>query len=689
MKEIFPLVQMKFRKDINGLRAWAVLAVVLFHFKLLNVTGGFIGVDIFFVISGFFMTGIIVDKIASESFSLSDFYLARARRIIPALVGLVTVLLIFGYFCLPSFLYEALGKEIRYALPFLSNVLYWSSSGYFDTASQEKWLLHTWSLSVEWQFYIFFPIYLLIAWKYYQKRFSSTCNLQTMFLIALSIPLVITLAISVFLSSGKAAFSFYLPFTRIWELLAGGLVYLLQKRFSISPFMSKMSFAIGGMALIGSCLFFSEKFSWPGGWAIIPVLASMLLIFSQRNTVFTDTRMAQWLGDRSYSLYLYHWPFVAALYYSGYETSIRWTVISIIGSLTLAHLSYLLIENPIRSTFKNIKNTRMKFVWISCILVFGLIGPIAIKSEMINIDDGRLLGVIRQVTGILNEKNNRKFGTGEYITIDEDNNITAPLYGTEDIGAIIIGDSHSSAVVTALGEAAKKHGRGVIYLGRGGCPSIDGVEKTDADYNCRERYETIFQQVQMQAPDIPVVMVNRTSFYNMGGNEVRFLDEPQGVISKRVFSNKVEWFQKEYQEHLIKTLCNLAKSRVVYIMNPIPEMGVDVPQTVAKKHFRGDSEEVYILKKAYYKRHKVVLEAQAQAEQQCGIKILDPLPYLCDEEKCYGSQKGKPLYFDDDHLSEYGNKLLTPMFEEIFSDKREETPVFSPPPNMARNFIEK
>jgi hypothetical protein len=434
--------------------------------------------------------------------------------------------------------------------------------------------------------------------------------------------------------------------------------------------MSKLCFAVGGIVLVGSCMLFSEKFSWPGGWAMIPVFSSMLLIFAQRDTVFTNTAMAQWLGDRSYSLYLYHWPFVTALYYSGYETSIKWIVVSIIGSLTLAHLSYLLIENPIRVKFRRIQKTRTKLALIGCILCFGLLGPIAIKSEILNISDERLLDSIRQVVVILKEKNNRRFETSQRIAIDDTGSTTAPLYGSKDVGAVLIGDSHSSAVVTALGEAARKYGRGVIYLGRGGCPSIDGVEKTDADYNCRARYEEVFQQIQKQSPDIPVVMVNRTSFYNMGGNEARFLDEPQGFISKRVSSYKVDWFQVEYQEHLIKTLCDLAKSRVVYVMNPIPEMGVDVPQTVAKRHFRGDTEEVYILKKDYYQRHRIVLEAQAKAQEQCGVRVLDPLPYLCDDEKCYGSQKGKPLYFDDDHLSEYGNKLLKPMFEAVFHEQR-------------------
>ena len=112
-------------------------------------------------------------------------------------------------------------------------------------------------------------------------------------------------------------------------------------------------------------------------------------------------------------------------------------------------------------------------------------------------------------------------------------------------------------------------------------------------------------------------------------------------------------------------------------MNPIPEMGVDVPQTVAKRHFRGDTEEVYILKKDYYQRHRIVIEAQTKAQEQCGVRILDPLPYLCDDEKCYGSQKGKPLYFDDDHLSEYGNKLLKPMFEEVFHEQRKYSSILS------------
>ena len=147
-----------FRQDINGLRAIAVIAVVLFHFNASWMPGGFAGVDVFFVISGFLMTGIIFRGIEQENFSILKFYVARANRIIPALAVLCLVLLVFGWFYLTPLDYKALGKHAASSVAFLSNIIYWRESGYFDAASHEKWLLHTWSLSVEWQFYILYPL---------------------------------------------------------------------------------------------------------------------------------------------------------------------------------------------------------------------------------------------------------------------------------------------------------------------------------------------------------------------------------------------------------------------------------------------------------------------------------------------------------------------------------------------------
>ena len=167
-----------FRQDINGLRAIAVIAVVLFHFNASWMPGGFAGVDVFFVISGFLMTGIIFRGIEQENFSILKFYVARANRIIPALAVLCLVLLVFGWFYLTPLDYKALGKHAASSVAFLSNIIYWRESGYFDAASHEKWLLHTWSLSVEWQFYILYPLVLVAM-----RKFMSIKTMKFLLLI--------------------------------------------------------------------------------------------------------------------------------------------------------------------------------------------------------------------------------------------------------------------------------------------------------------------------------------------------------------------------------------------------------------------------------------------------------------------------------------------------------------------------
>tara|TARA_R110001583_G_scaffold103705_2_gene250998 strand:+ start:387 stop:995 length:609 start_codon:yes stop_codon:yes gene_type:complete len=185
-----------FRTDINGLRAWAVVAVVLFHFGVPGFDGGFIGVDVFFVISGFLMTGIILGKLLTpnreSSFSLLGFYLARARRIIPALMALCIALLILGWYFLPTYDYRMLATHVITALLFISNIKFWREAGYFDPASHEKLLLHTWSLSVEWQFYLLFPIVLMVLWKLWPNRRFIGVLLLAGFVISLGLSIAIT-----------------------------------------------------------------------------------------------------------------------------------------------------------------------------------------------------------------------------------------------------------------------------------------------------------------------------------------------------------------------------------------------------------------------------------------------------------------------------------------------------------------
>lgn len=277
---------MKFRQDINGLRAIAVLSVVLYHFGVPGFSGGFVGVDVFFVISGYLMTKIIMTKIEKDSFSLVGFYIDRGRRIIPALAFLCFFLLIFGWFYLISYDYRQLGMHVASSLGFLSNIIYWIQAGYFDTASHEKWLLHTWSLSVEWQFYILYPIIIIALHKFIAVKSMKTI------LVLLTI---VSLIFSIIISSTNTSAAFYLLPTRAWEMLIGGLVFLYP--FSSSNKQKVYIERLGLLLITFSIIYFSPTFKWPGYFALIPTLGTALVIIAARsNSAITNNAVSEWFG---------------------------------------------------------------------------------------------------------------------------------------------------------------------------------------------------------------------------------------------------------------------------------------------------------------------------------------------------------------------------------------------------------
>ena len=280
----------KFRADINGLRAFAVIAVVLFHFNPSWVPGGFAGVDVFFVISGFLMTGIIFRGLEQNNFSILKFYVARANRIIPALAVLCLVLLIMGWFYLTPVEYRGLGKHVASSVSFLSNFMYWAEAGYFDAASHEKWLLHTWSLSVEWQFYIIYPIILVLLTKIF-----STKAIKSMLVIGT----ILGFIFCVIATYKWPNPSYYLLPTRAWEMMLGGIAYLYP--LTLRDNKKKILELVGLALIIGSYFFISSENLWPGYLAVFPVLGSFLIIQAQRNDSFiTGNIVFQKIGSWSY-----------------------------------------------------------------------------------------------------------------------------------------------------------------------------------------------------------------------------------------------------------------------------------------------------------------------------------------------------------------------------------------------------
>uniref|UniRef100_UPI003D768501 acyltransferase family protein n=1 Tax=Acinetobacter variabilis TaxID=70346 RepID=UPI003D768501 len=254
---------MKFRTDINGLRAIAVIAVMLFHFNAAWLPGGFVGVDVFFVISGFLMTGIIFKDLEHEKFSILKFYVARANRIIPALAVLCLVLMIFGWFYLTPFDYKLLGKHAASSMTFLSNISYWKESGYFEAGTHEKWLLHTWSLSVEWQFYMIYPLVLVAM-----RKFMS---IQTMKFVLLT-GMILGFILSVIATYKWPNPAYFLLPTRAWEMMIGGIAYLYP--LTLQENKKRLLEGTGLALILGSYFFISAEDLWPGYLAVFPVIGT-------------------------------------------------------------------------------------------------------------------------------------------------------------------------------------------------------------------------------------------------------------------------------------------------------------------------------------------------------------------------------------------------------------------------------
>ncbi|MFR0688692.1 acyltransferase family protein [Enterobacterales bacterium AE_CKDN230030158-1A_HGKHYDSX7] len=642
-----------FRRDINGLRAWAVVAVVLYHFGISGFTGGFVGVDVFFVISGYLMTGIILGALAAPAgFSFWNFYLARARRILPALLVLCAVLLALGWFYLLPSDYQRLGKHVWGSVLFTSNRMYMKEAGYFDVASHDKWLLHTWSLAVEWQFYLLFPLLLVAAWHWLGGR---RWLLPLVGAVALA-----SLGYCIALAGKDPSKAFYFFPSRAWELLAGGMLFLIQTRWQPSPRLSIWVERAGMALIIASLLLITPQMNWPGLWSLIPVSGAALVLLARRNDAWlTTSAIAQWLGTRSYSIYLWHWPVVVALAYLEASTQALPIVAGLMLTLLLGHLSYHWVEQPSGSRIGKLRP--LAATAVVAIAVIAVMGP----AKVIRKEDfqHRLPEVVQRVDDERDNRNPR---------LDECDAKTECQYGGPETRAIVLGDSHAQATVNAIVASLPNPGDGVLFIGTSGCPTIFGAQLDSPKQEvCQKILGRLRERQASLLPGTPVIVINRASYYLFGGlagepdetpnKPELYFTEPQDAPS--------EALKAQYREHYVATACELAANHPLYLVRPTPEMGVRVPEAMGRSMLLKRERKVAMSRQAYRQRNAFVSQVQDAAGAQCGAHVLDPTPYLCDDQQCSASRDGRPMYYDDDHLSEFGNRLLVPMFRPIFSER--------------------
>lgn len=380
----------KYRPDIDGLRAIAVLAVVAFHAFPNWIKGGFIGVDIFFVISGYLISTIIFESLDKGTFSFSEFYSRRIKRIFPALILVLVSCFVFGWFTLLADEFQQLGKHIAAGASFISNIVFWNEAGYFDNAADTKPLLHLWSLGIEEQFYIVWPLLLWVAWK---RNF----NLLTITVVFA----IISFALNLHGVKQDAVATFYSPQTRFWELLSGSLLawVTLYKKNSLTHIkgeidarLSRIAYngkhEIDGKAVANVLSFIgfflllygfwriNKEVNFPGKWALVPVMGTLLLLIGGSkawiNRTILSNKIVVWFGLISFPLYLWHWPLLSfARISENEEPSLNIRIAAVVLSVVLAWLTYKIVERPIR--FGKQSNAKVTALVVLMIVV-GYIG---------------------------------------------------------------------------------------------------------------------------------------------------------------------------------------------------------------------------------------------------------------------------------------------------------------------------
>lgn len=637
-----------FRYDINGLRALAVLAVVLFHFNVPGFSGGFVGVDIFFVISGFLMTGIIVRGLESENgFKLFDFYIARARRIIPALFVLCATLLILGCFFLTPEDYAKLAREVDRALLFISNNYYYKNSGYFDTESHERFLLHTWSLSVEWQFYIIYPLVLVFLSRLSVKYLS--------WFIALM--LLGSFFISVSQSIQNSNYAFYMLPSRAWEMLAGGLVFYFTRRTIVWGKYRVYLYFLGLLFIAISVFLYDADTIWPGVPAILPVLGTMLILYSGYKHWSNSNVVAQRLGDWSYSIYLWHWPLVVMLVLLGLQGFSLWSLLFVFVSIFLGLFSYKLVENPVRKLLADQKN------WKVLLLVLLGMALVLVPAKQIRKEKGYIGRVSVEAYEVFNAEFDQ-FDEMKKCQNERKENNSECFYGNGDeILAIMLGDSHAMSFMPLLVDYFSETSGVILDWSASGCHTLEGVSFTEGTgLECGTLLNKIFSEIS-NYKNTPVFISNRYSAALVGGNEHGASKKPNLFFDTK-YSEYSEGYTREVYDSYKSTICKIAKNNPVYMFSPVPELKLHVPKTMGRAlMYRNERIQVSVSRNEFETRNLWANQLLSELQTDCGVKVIDLTSAFCDTENCYGDRDGKPMYFDDDHLNTYGALLLKDILE--------------------------
>ena len=653
----------KYYSYVDGLRGFAVLSVVIYHLFPDILKGGFIGVDIFFVISGFLITKNIVHNLNDNNFDFYDFFGRRVRRIFPALLLILICSLLFGFFILFNQEFIYLNKHVASGSGFIINFILNNEGGYFDIDSERKPMLHLWSLAVEEQFYIIWPFVIWFAWK-------RNLSLLTITLILMSISFYYNFKYYEINSSKN----FFLTISRFWEILSGSiLAYLfiykkdqllklakfinnffinlinIKDNFNIVFFISNLLSLIGISLLIYGVIKINENLSFPSYWAFFPVLGTSLIILSGQksliNRIILMNKISVWFGLISYPLYLWHWPILSLTYIALGETlNIKLKILCLIISIILSWLTYVLIEKNVR----NNKNTKIKtFILCFFMIIIFLLSLFIYKTNLKIIpstpkqivSDSAIYSPMRKKCHF--SKNIESIGK------------EACNYFGKKVKVAVFGNSHGVELAYALAEELRNSDIGIIHHTISGCAH---------NYGLRKKIPEIYNDHPKKLVRIEKALICADWHDSVMNSILSNTDLDTVIVSYR---NEWHINQDLYSSALAQMLNDLGKFKknVILVLQAPYIKQKDhagkkllINDYIRKYVFLPNSNISYFQLKNWQKTYKY--KKKLAPKLQKNIKIYDPANKFCDDAKCYIIREGMALYADSDHISVNGARLI-------------------------------
>jgi peptidoglycan/LPS O-acetylase OafA/YrhL len=634
-----------YRPEIDGLRCLAVLSVILYHARIPPFAGGYVGVDIFFVISGFLITSIVLGSIAENSFTFVGFYERRVRRIMPALVLVSATTFAAALWVLPPPQLQDLGKSTVATMGLAANIHFFGNSGYFAPTADTQPLIHMWSLAVEEQFYLVFPALLFILHRIWSKGLPA----------ALLLAFLVSLALCVAKVESYPTFTFYLPFTRAWELIAGALVAScggVAERIRHKPRL-RLAIEVTAMAAVVMPIFaYSRATPFPGLYALPPVLgtAAMLAVTTARSGVgrLLSARALVAVGLLSYSAYLWHQPLLAlSRELHGTRLSERLAFGVIIVTFVLSWLSWRFVEQPFRR--RSLMPRRALFALAAAASL--LLAALGLGAHASGGWPGRFPDETSRIASALAVSPLRSACNREASSVHDD----CRYFGARSRWAVV-GDSHGIELAYALAERLRPAGAGVLHLTYSGCPPALLFDVHAV--GCRAWLKQAVARLEREPGTTKVLLAYRHAFYLYGDHREAYPGVPH---DRPTFLRELdpeqarEAYWRSFRE-LVRRLRSVGKQ--VYVMAPVPELPAPIRHYIYNHsgQDRGGGSLTY-----YQARQRQVLAA---LEEMKDIVLIRPAATMCDR-LCKAVADGEALYLDDNHLSLAGARRIIARAPEL------------------------